>query len=110
MTDLTTDALKRLAASITPGEWDCEVLTATDEIGDEWATDVEVGSVSGAPIHAHDLGYSDDTDRRIIANARAIALVPALLSELTHLRGEVEAMRAVVETALAAPTTGESHE
>lgn len=106
MSALSTDDLARLRDSITPGSWFLE---------GNWSAGSEMGGwlSCGAPDTAHSPLFGLDpicgSPEQIIANARAIALLPDLLSELTHLRGEVEAMRAVAETALAAPTTGESH-
>lgn len=102
--DLNTDALKRLAASITPGKW-----LAEEKIGpqSEWGrANIGVWSVekyedSDAADHGDDpmddawlcgiWGQISDEDK---ANASAIALVPDLLAEVIALRAEAERLEA----------------
>ena len=83
---------RKLLEGTTSGPWTAETLMGNDANGDEWPTDVEITSQSGRHIHGHDLGYNDDVDAEIIANARFIAasreLVPALLDALEAARAE----------------------
>lgn len=66
----------------TPGPWMMETLTTSDPNGDEWETYVEVTAEIGAFIHSHDLGYTDEVDDIIKANARLIAAAPDLYEAL----------------------------
>ena len=76
MTDLTTDALKRLAAEITSGPW---------RVGP--VDDTRVEDADGNEVAQIDGDYNaTDTWPLMEANARAIALVPALLRELIERR------------------------
>ena len=110
MSALSTDDLVRLRDSITPdwcvyGEPEVGLPPGlfAGKIGHEGFGPIE-------PLHGCDLmlaSIAPDLLNRAIADAETIAAKEA---ELIRLRGEVEAMRDVVEIALADPTTGESHE
>lgn len=99
---------RKLLDGTTPGPWVAETLIGDDANGDECPTDVEIASQSGRHIHGHDLGYNDDVDAEIIANARFISasreLFPALLDALeaaeSKLVKAVEALRGSRETIL----------
>ena len=107
---LSMDDLVRLRDSITPdwcvyGEPEVGLPPGlfAGKIGHEGFGPIE-------PLHGCDLmlaSIAPDLLNRAIADAETIAAKEA---ELIRLRGEVEAMRDVVEIALADPTTGESHE
>jgi hypothetical protein len=66
----------------TPGPWVTEILTGCDPNGDEWETDIEVSSTCGKHIHGYDLGYNEDVDLEIKANAHLIAAAPDLYDAL----------------------------
>lgn len=86
MTDLTTDTLKRLAESITPGPWNSSIHGSQVLTGDSWNTicEIRVRKDFSAAQWEDGRGSSDPT-----ANARAIALVPALIREvLAHRKAE----------------------
>lgn len=91
MTDLTTDALKRLAAEITSGPW---------RVGP--VDDTRVEDADGNEVAQIDGDYNaPDTWPLMEANARAIALVPALLRELIERREAVpEATTPTVQDAV----------
>ncbi len=72
MTDLTTDALKRLAASITPGGWVSIPFPATG-LADE------VFTASVNPQISLACTALTGAERTADANARAVALVVACL-------------------------------
>ena len=69
----------------TPGPWSVDVLMHSDPNGDDYPSEVEVGSDSGLHICGHDLGYNDDVDVAIIANAHLIAAAPDLYAALDAL-------------------------
>jgi hypothetical protein len=69
-------------AKHTPGPWVYEVIMGDDPNGDEWPEEIEVTGATGVHIHSHDLGYNDDVDDQILANARLIAAAPDLLDAL----------------------------
>ena len=66
----------------TPGPWSVDVLMHSDPNGDDYPSAVEVGSDSGLHICGHDLGYNDDVDIAIIANAHLIAAAPDMAEAL----------------------------
>ncbi len=75
-TDLTTDALKRLAKAITPGPW---------RVGP--VDDTRVEDADGNEVAQIDGDYNQpETWPLMEANAEAIALLPALLRELIERR------------------------
>lgn len=52
----------------TPGHWVVDIVTQDELNGYEYETDIEI-SVNGEYVHGHGLGYNDDTDEEIKANA-----------------------------------------
>ena len=87
----------------TPGPWVTEILTGCDPNGDEWETDIEVSSTCGKHIHGYDLGYNEDVDLEIKANAHLIAAAPDLYDALESVyeNGDGEHSRAMMKYVLA---------
>lgn len=86
MTPIDTAELERLAASITPGPWNSSIHGNQVLTGDSWNTicEIRVRKDFSAAQWEDGRGSSDPT-----ANARAIALVPALIREvLAHRKAE----------------------
>lgn len=79
MTPIDTAELERLAASITPGPWNSSIHGNQVLTGDSWNTicEIRVRKDFSAAQWEDGRGSSDPT-----ANARAIALVPALIREV----------------------------
>lgn len=81
MTNLTTDDLKALLAAATPGPWDVFLWHRADKL-EIW--DVTADTTTVAECHwCHDDAVAADVVR---ANARLIALAPALAEEVIRLR------------------------
>ncbi len=74
-----------MRAKHTPGPWVLEILQGYDSFDCPVDSDVEITAADGKHIHSHDLGYRDDTDEEIKANARLIAAAPDLLDALKAL-------------------------
>ncbi|WP_156933654.1 hypothetical protein [Paracoccus sp. J39] len=91
--DVTTEELKRLAASITPGPWNSSIHGTQVLTGDSWNTicEIRVRKDFSAAQWEDGRGSSDPT-----ANARAIALVPALIREVLAHRKAEAGMRALL--------------
>ncbi|MFN8681722.1 hypothetical protein ACDP63_11345 [Paracoccus sp. P2] len=95
MTPIDTAELERLAASITPGEWyahethpqnACAYVSARREFMDHEIATLYHGESDNAGLDEAGI-WGDHPERR--ANARAIALVPALIREvLAHRKAE----------------------
>lgn len=74
----TIEQLEKMLADATPGPWELCILNTEDAKGEEYESGLGVSAQSGAFIHGHDLGYRDDTDDEIKANAALIASAPTL--------------------------------
>ncbi len=85
-TDLCAQAEAAMEGT-TRGPWEC-----IHEVGDE-VIQVYVKNTF-RPVHEHNLGYRDDTDAEIVANARFITWarnnVPALIAAIRELEARVE--------------------
>lgn len=91
MTDTTaTDRAREALEGITPGEW-----SINEDDPDAIAVEVQRGDYP-VWVHSHDIGFRDDTDAQIIANARFIAAAPQLVRDLL---AENEALRAQARAA-----------
>ncbi|WP_418024894.1 hypothetical protein ACNKFW_15380 (plasmid) [Paracoccus sp. TD-10] len=105
MTPIDTAELERLAESITPGPWNSSIHGSQVLTGDSWNTicEIRVRKDFSAAQWEDGRGSSDPT-----ANARAIALVPALIHEVLAHRKAGESMNGrAVMTIYACPTPQE---
>jgi len=88
-----TDDEKLLASlkDFTPGPWLRKELIHEDRTGIEYLSGVEVSTVRGFVVHNHELGFNNDVDVQISANAVLIAAAPDLFRIATEQATKIEA-------------------
>jgi Asp-tRNA(Asn)/Glu-tRNA(Gln) amidotransferase A subunit family amidase len=101
-TDITHENVARMLECVTPGPWVLDVLQGYDSFDDPMDSDVEITTANGKYIHGHDLGYRDDTDEEIKANARFIAYAREAVPALSARVAELEALLVEARDDLAA--------